>query len=139
MRISPLDFIRSAEKMLEIDLEINDRNAASRAYQGAYHACKQLKNALDLKPLTTAPEQEESPKNLARSLIQIPLPRCKNQHWDRTIQIRQLGHLLSNARDMRHSADHDLDLAFSRKKALQLILSCHQIVLRAEELLQELN
>jgi uncharacterized protein (UPF0332 family) len=134
MSITPQDFINSAEKLLDEDLEINYRNAASRAYQGAHHACRRLQKNLGLGPLINVPEREGSHKKLIRNLQQTPLPPTKNQEWVKVIHIRQIGHMLSSARDLRHAADYGLDKSFPRKKARQLIVSS-QIILHQVKLL----
>ncbi|MBF0453272.1 MAG: hypothetical protein HQL72_00470 [Magnetococcales bacterium] len=135
MSITPQDFIRSAEKLLEEDLEINYRNAGSRAYQGAHHACRQLRERLNLGPLINVPEREGCHKKLIRSLQQTPLPLQKGPAWHRAINIRQLGHLLSSVRDLRHGADYGLEQPFTRQKAQQLVLSSQIIVNQVNQLL----
>ena len=136
MTVTPQDFIRSAEKMLKSDLEIDYRNAASRAYQGAHHACRKLREDLDLAPLTNVPEQEGSHKKLIRALQQAHLPATKNQQWVKAIHIRQIGHMLNSARDLRYAADYGLDQYFSKKKARQLIISSQIIVHQVNQLLR---
>jgi uncharacterized protein (UPF0332 family) len=135
MSVTPQDFIFSAEKLLDEDLEINYRNAASRAYQGAHHACRRLRENLKLGLPINVPDQEGYHKKLIRSLQQTPIPLKKGPSWSKAIHIRQLGHMLSSARDLRHAADYGLEKTFTRKKARQLIVASQIIIHQVNQLL----
>jgi len=101
--VVPEDFLDSAEEISEGRREIDYRNAVSRAYYAAYHACKTLAGP---------PPRRSNRSTGAHDWLVSEL-----KEWPRSdetfLQFRQIGTLLEIAKDQRRDADYRLDQEFS--------------------------
>lgn len=100
------DFLDSAIEIMEKDelVEVDFRNAASRAYYALFHACKPVAEAM------CSPAHGNAHEKVIRAL---------KSHTDH--KIRSLGNSLEQARDFRSRADYTLDLNYTRGLAMQTI------------------
>lgn len=104
MKMNYWDFLESAQKLLNAEnnelQEVDYRNAASRAYYAALHACKGL-------------IQQKDKKELGAS-HQVVINALK-QHSNK--QLRQIGNGLAQLRGKRINADYELNSNFSIQDA----------------------
>ncbi|MBF0621453.1 MAG: hypothetical protein HQL54_05960 [Magnetococcales bacterium] len=137
MTVSPVDFLRSAQIMMNHHEEIDHRNAASRAYMGAYHACRFLRDALELGPLPSILKVEGSHRKLIRTLQQAPVPLKKGAVWAHARRIRQLGQQLKSLRDLQNAAEYRISRNFSRNDARQVVAASREIIRVVDMILRE--
>jgi uncharacterized protein (UPF0332 family) len=110
--------------MMQGEREIDYRNAGSRAYYGAFHACRML---LEKRPHSQA-SIGTSHQRVINGLLSDP-----------NKQINSLGNKLARAKDFRQKADYQLNLKFSRYEAMRLFSLAQKIYDEVDDLLQSLK
>jgi len=130
MTIGHRDFVVSAEDMLKTNTETGYRNAASRAYYGAFHACQMLRERLGI------PIYANIDGGMHEKLIGS-LESCGQYHRDTNKQVKRLGVLLRIVRTHRTSADYQLEKEFTEVTAQNALTQTKKIVDGAEQLMQE--
>lgn len=107
MGISYAAFLSSAQKLLgNAQSEVDYRNAASRGYLSAYHACSPLGKTL--------PDFVDVKGGVHERLI-YQLTHAKE------IKLKSLGYLLKACKISRKYADYELNEDFSKEEAAQVI------------------
>lgn len=114
MSVSCKDFYQSSLKLLEGKSEIDLRNAASRAYYAAFHACKIL--ADDLRLPSYAGGKFGSHEQLIERF------RCS-----RELQHKSIGYILQEGREARKWADYELAASFTLEEAKSAVKSTQKI------------
>ncbi|MBF0154280.1 MAG: hypothetical protein HQL64_11120 [Magnetococcales bacterium] len=132
MSITCKDLLRLAQRLAGSHLEVDLRDAGSRAYFAAFHACHQLSATLGL----LAPqvrEQEGHHKRLIRAMQSARVPGQDQADYP----VRRLGQALRSLRDQRNTAEYRLGKSFVRSQAKQMIIACEYILGEAENILWE--
>lgn len=115
------EFLISAQELMQGEREIDYRNAGSRAYYGAFHACRML--------LETLSHSQDSIGSSHQRVINGLLSHPNKQ-------INSLGNKLVRARDFRQKADYQLNVKVSRYEANRLLSLAKKISYEVDELLQ---
>jgi uncharacterized protein (UPF0332 family) len=113
--MEPIEFLAAAEELLKktATREVDYRNAASRAYYGAFHTCKQL---LEHYPPSESQRGTEHEKTIAELV----------NHQDK--RFKTLGNMLKTSKDQRHRADYKLAEKFALQDAKRVILSVKKLL-----------
>ncbi len=102
------DFLDSADtrlKQLNQTTEVDYRNAASRAYYAAYHACKNIAEQKKINLSAGATHEK----------LILGLKNSRNK------DLQRLGNILQNMRDSRHKADYKINDTFSYQEAKKIL------------------
>ena len=113
MSVEPSDFLDASKRIIENNIEICFRNAASRAYYAAFHSCK-----------TIAPETPyggATHQKVIDDLIEDPA-------------FRALGYMLKQCKAIRTRADYKLDDDFLKRDADLCISQSEKIMSRCSDL-----
>ncbi len=123
MPVSPPDWITLAKGLVGTD-EIANRSAASRAYYGAFHACKSLADQLP------DPVKFQGMHDRAiRAMMECPVTSANR---NTAMAIRSLGVVLNQCRSLRTRADYDCLLSFSQSDAQVAIGLAEKIIARRQ-------
>lgn len=122
MSVTPEDFIRLADELIQDACPIKIRTAVCRGYYGAYHAAKNFHAQLPTPGmvLTAGGVHEE----LIQRLENPSFPRADTRWW----LSKSLGLMLRRVRGARTHADYQLDKPFVRDKAETSIEEAKTIV-----------
>lgn len=112
MAVSPRTLLESANTLLQGGEEIDHRNAASRAYYAAYHACRALADEGGL------PSYADTGTH--RALIDA-LTGSRNN------TCKGVGFLLRQCRKYRVAADYKIDEDFPEYYARSILAKSYQI------------
>ena len=118
MPVAPADWVDFAKSLLGRD-EISTRSAASRAYYGAFHACKKLADQLP-----DPPKSEGMHDKAIRGLQEYPVT-TKNR--DAAMAIHRVGIQLAQCRSIRTRADYKCGEEFAPSEAQEAIVFAEQI------------
>ena len=121
MTISPAEWLDYAKNSVGVASEAARRSAASRAYYGAYHAVRPIAEPLALKRNVSLGSHE----GLIKALTEVRTNDVGNQ---RANAYRSLGHLLSQARVSRISADYKVNAAFTEKQVATAIEEAEAVI-----------
>lgn len=111
------DILESAKAFLPGQSEMDHRNAASRGYYAAYHACLIEGEKL----LRMLPEFTDTGGGVHEQLIE----RLRSS---RDNKVRGLGFMLNDCRVQRKNADYKLNKTFSQKEAIALIRQAERFI-----------
>lgn len=101
MAVTPDELLTAAERLLGQGAgEVDWRNAASRAYYGAYHRCRLVADSAGLGATQTGGVHA----GLVAAFLAPLNPR----------PVRALGYMLDQSRLSRVDADYNIDVPFSR-------------------------
>ena len=118
MPVTHIEWIAFA-KGLVTGSEISDRSAASRAYYGAFHACKPLADTLpEPPPLPPAQPKGGVHEQMIRTMCECPVG-AKTR--DRDMAIRALGFVMRQCKSRRAKADYDIKVEFTKAEAEEAI------------------
>lgn len=107
------DFFTLAQELAQGNREIDYRSAASRAYYGAFHACRTLlENLPDLQGYVGTSHQKVIDELLSHS----------------NKRLKSLGNQLKTTRDSRQKADYQLNVIFSRHEANRVLYQVKKIL-----------
>ncbi|TVO79049.1 HEPN domain-containing protein [Sedimenticola selenatireducens] len=130
MSTTSTDFLSFAQDQLTNDLEISQRNAASRAYYAAFHAAKAVSNNL--------PQYQDVNGGCHTHLIDtLENHMVKSISRDRDMAIKSLGYILRQCRTLRTKADYHISLEFTKKEAELAIAQAKKIIEKAIPLTKE--
>ncbi len=132
MSVNPIDFLAIAEELIGGSSEIHYRCAASRAYYSAYHRCLDIGDAL----LGGEDETVGKHERLIRKLANYPKTE---EPKEVNMKIRALGHMLSQARNIRTTADYKLLEDFPLNKAKEVFLTVRRIEQNSDIVEQSLH
>jgi len=112
MPVAHTDWIAFAKSLVG-GSEIDNRSAASRAYYGAFHACKSLADKLP-DPLDPKGMHDRS----VRAMSEFPVsPTNRNT----AMAIRKVGHIMMQCRSLRTKADYHIGIDFYQTEAEETI------------------
>ena len=113
MPVTHNEFLASAKAYSAGPDEIQFRNAISRGYYAAYHACGPFGASL--------PEYAGSTGGMhARFISRFTSSRDQSQ--------RRIGYMLKWCHEQRCSADYDMSETITEDMAASLLLSCEKII-----------
>ncbi|MBF0154089.1 MAG: hypothetical protein HQL64_10160 [Magnetococcales bacterium] len=132
MSITCKDLLRLAQRLAGSHLEVDLRDAGSRAYFAAYHACHQLGEHLGL----LAPQVREQEGHHKRLIRAMQMAKISGLDQDDPA-VRRLGQALRSLRDQRNAAEYRLGKSFVRSQAKQMIFTSERILSEVERILWE--
>ena len=122
MAVTPAMILASARAMCEGgDAEVDWRNAISRAYYAAYHACRDLAQWID-------PLADLSTPSAHQDVAEILLQGRGGK------DARAVSYQLSNCRRMRNRADYDLETDIDQGACRAVLETCGRVFERVEGL-----
>lgn len=116
-----MDFLTSAQELLQGHREVDYRNAASRAYYSIYHICQESLGKLPNLPHNVGATHQK----LILDLLSHPDEK-----------VRTLGRKLRQMKTLREKADYQLQVKFSRYEATQLISLAKKMGSEVDDFLQ---
>ncbi len=125
MAVKPEILLDAAQAIGRGDLEVDWRNATSRAYYAAFHRCRLAAQDANLSIGKTGGAH----KNLVDALMDSLNPRSL---WS-------LGYILEQCRILRVVADYGIDLDFPRDKADLVLALCERILRQADTLWRSMS
>ena len=119
MAVTASVLLAAAARLLSGGNEVDYRNAASRAYYAAFHACR--------------------PVGLTLGLQEVPE---RGPHWDLIEIFKRQGdtkylsiaHMLEQCRRLRVRADYEIEEDFDEARAQTTLSQCERILERVAEL-----
>jgi uncharacterized protein (UPF0332 family) len=114
--VSPDLLLDSARVLAEEEAEINQRNAASRAYYAAFHRCLPIARRLGL---------PERPERAHRDLIDTLTST-------RDTTMMSIGYRLNQCRLLRVHADYEISTDFTRTDSQTALSQCERIMRQAD-------
>lgn len=120
MAVIPQTLLEAAQTLLKGGTEVDHRNATSRAYYAAYHACKPIGKSLGL--------QEDTTQSVHRELIEVLKQSRDRGH-------RSLAYMLDESRRLRNQADYAIEMDFRKDDAATALRQCASILEKASTLL----
>lgn len=120
------DFLFSAKEQFKTEAEINYRNAASRAYYAALHACKIITD--------DQPDYSDINGTHNRVINQLENYPIKSGTKEVDLSIRALGYTLRQFKLVRNRADYYLDDPFIKLDAESSIKTSEKILNKVSEL-----
>ena len=118
MPVTPKLLLEAAKALGQGKSEVDQRNAASRAYYAAYHRCLPIAESIGL-PAET--------KGVHRDLIGT-LTKTRD------MQVKSMGYMLDQCRGLRVKADYEIQIEFSAENARLVMDQCERILSRADVL-----
>lgn len=119
MSISYRDFQTSAQELLLRDDEVGHRNAASRSYYAAYHACLEASQPL--------PDYADVRGGMHERLIQQFVGA-------KDLKLKSIGYILVTCKKIRTIADYHLDTTFPMEDAKGIISQTKKLFDRVDSL-----
>ncbi|MBF0369198.1 MAG: hypothetical protein HQL52_07045 [Magnetococcales bacterium] len=136
MGITPEEFLESGRILLQKKEEVDHRNATSRAYYGAFHACRNLARRLGLDIRGSG--GMGSHRALVNALFGFTVANNSAIEPKQINQIRNAGKQLSPLISKRHEADYDLDREHLLNEARHVVSSSSKIMAQVEKILTTL-
>jgi uncharacterized protein (UPF0332 family) len=100
--------------------EITNRSAASRAYYGAFHACKPLADRLP-----DPPNPKGTHDRAIRAMMEFPISPGNRSTG---MAIRKVGIILNQCKSLRTIADYHIGVTFSQIEANETILLAEKTI-----------
>jgi uncharacterized protein (UPF0332 family) len=125
MPVTPVDLLQFARELLGARSELSDRAAASRAYYGAFHACRSVHGTLPYAAGSSRGAHAAVIEDLRNFLGNPP-------EFQRRIRI--LGTLLKQLKGIREHADYDIADLFTSDEAAEALTQAERIGARVAEL-----
>ena len=119
MATTSKDLLESARRLARGKVEVDYRNAASRAYYAAYHACRPVGERIGL----------SAERNIG---VHAQLGRTLTVH-SKSMTHRSVGYMLRERYNIRIWADYDLDRDFSEEEGNFNIRQCARILRKIED------
>lgn len=118
MPVTPKLLFEAAKALGRGKSEVDQRNAASRAYYAAYHRCLPIAESIGLSGET---------KGVHRNLIDTLTTT-------RDIRVKSMGYMLDQCRSLRVKADYEIHIEFSAENARLVMSQCERIMSKADAL-----
>lgn len=121
MSISYRDFQTFAQELLLRNDEVGHRNAASRSYYAAYHACLGASQSLQLPAYIDV--SGGTHKRLIQQFVEA-----------KDLKLKSIGYTLDNCKKIRTMADYHLETTFPREDANGVISQTKKLFDRVHSL-----
>lgn len=119
MAVASVDFISAAERIIAAeDSEIAWRVAASRAYYGAFHCCRDL---VERQKSIPVPQNVGEHERYYQAVNALPMT------FPGAIDLKKLTYRAKQIRSNRVVADYHLSLSFRREEATQAIVTAREV------------
>jgi len=125
MSVTPSDLLQFAQELLEGQLEVSDRAAASRACYAALHSCRPVRESLPYAAGSRRGSHAEVIEDLMNYL---------GDPTEFQMRVRILGSLLKQLKAVREHADYDIADPFTTGEAASALKQAQNIASRAMQI-----
>ena len=116
MPVTPQLLLESAKALAGGEAEVDQRNAASRAYYAAYHRCLPIAQRFGL---------PARPEHVHRDLIDTLKTTRDNR-------LKSIAYMLNQCRKIRVDADYEINVPFTQGEAQTALSQCERIINQAD-------
>ena len=118
MTVECVEFIGLAQRLISLDeSEINSRAAASRAYYGAFHCCRDLVGKHPQAIVRAGPSHEQ----IYQAVAALPVTAVG------AVELKKIVYLTQQIRAIRNDADYEINQPFPSKRARQAISQAGEV------------
>lgn len=116
MPVTPQLLLDAAKALAGGEAEVDQRNAASRAYYAAFHRCLPIARRLGL---------PARPERVHRDLIDT-------QKTARDNRLKSIAYMLDQCRKIRVDADYEINAPFTQGETQTALSQCQRIINQAD-------
>ena len=123
MSVTPAQILEAARALAHGEAEVDQRNAASRAYYAAYHRCLPIARGMGL----AARPEHGAHRNLIDTLTN---PNARGVSENN--KLKSLGYMLDQCRRLRVQADYEIGKNFKKDDTKTALAQCTRILADAD-------